>query len=171
MSSVYFFFVAEASAISRAPKTISRGTFFSRARTSTSITSSRFPAACCGFTATSRSSQFRHQLRPVQVLERQRHDFSVVLQGHSPLGGTPQYPHVLPLAAFARRTHSHLGLLAGEALEVARLAQRPVEPRRRHLQPVVVHAFDLEYPAEMPAHCGAILEADAAGLVDEKPQQ
>src|SRR5882672_6590259 len=169
MSSVYFFLVAEASAISSAPNTMSRGTFFSRASTSTSITNSRFPAAAV--TATSNPSQFRHQLRPLHVLERQRHQSSFQLQLQLPLGRAPQHTDVLLSPAFARGAHPHLGLLAGEALEVACLAQGPVEPRRRHLQPVVVQTFDLEYPAELPTYRGAILHADATGLVDEEPQQ
>src|SRR5260221_3679367 len=170
MSSVYFFLVAEASAISSAPNTMSRGTFFSRASTSTSITNSRFPAAAA-FTATSNPSQFRHQLRPLHVLERKCHQSSFQLQLQLPLGRAPQHADVLLAPAFARGAHPHLGLLAGEALEIARLAQGPVEPRRRHFQPVVVHAFDLEYPAQLPAYRGAILDPDTAGLVDEEPQQ
>src|SRR4051812_45756624 len=72
MSSAYFFLVAEASAISSAPKTMSRGTFFSRASTSTSITSSLFPVVTFATVATI-PSQFRHQLRALQVLERELH--------------------------------------------------------------------------------------------------
>src|SRR5258708_12874577 len=83
MSPEYFFFVAEASAISRAPKTMSRGTFFSLASTSTSMISSRFPAAmvaaeifaatpfAAAFVATI-PSQFRYQPRPLYVVERER---------------------------------------------------------------------------------------------------
>src|SRR3954469_14983833 len=58
MSSAYFFFVAEASAISRAPKTMSRGTFFSRASTSTSMISSRLPAAMPAAAAAAFASTF-----------------------------------------------------------------------------------------------------------------
>src|ERR1044071_4716607 len=73
MSSVYFFFVAEASAITSALKTMSRGTFFSRARTSTSITNSRLPATTGVLAATFNPSQFRHQLRPLDIAELQAH--------------------------------------------------------------------------------------------------
>src|SRR3990170_4775950 len=140
MSSVYFFLVADASAISRAPNTISRGTFFSRASTSTSITSSRFPA--CTFTATLQSSQFRHQLRPLQVLERQRHQPAIQFQVYPPLRHAPQHADELAPPARVRRSHPHLGPLAREALEVARLAQRAVEARRGHFQPLVIDPFD-----------------------------
>src|SRR5438477_338794 len=73
MSSVYFFLVAEASAISSALNTMSRGTFFSRARTSTSITNSRLPATTGLLAATLNPSQFRHQPRPLDILEREPH--------------------------------------------------------------------------------------------------
>src|ERR1043166_7321081 len=101
MSSVYFFLVADASAISSAPNTMSRGTFFSRARTSTSITSSRLPAATLLATY---PSQFRHQPRPLNVVERQAHRLPFQLQ-------------------------RHVRFVAGKPCEVGSLAQRPVETR------------------------------------------
>src|SRR6186997_93772 len=94
MSSVYFFLVAEASAISSAPNTMSRGTFFSRARTSTSITSSRFPAAIV-LTATRASLlcsfQFRYQLRPVDVLQGKLHGLPFQLHAHLSRPGAAQH--------------------------------------------------------------------------------
>src|SRR5262252_853062 len=69
MSCVYFFLVAEASAISSALNTMSRGTFFSRASTSTSITSSRFPVF--KVVAATNPSQFRNQPRALHVRERE----------------------------------------------------------------------------------------------------
>src|SRR5688500_18874179 len=138
MSSEYFFFVAEASAISRAPKTMSRGTFFSRASTSTSITSSRLPAA--RFAATSLSSQFRYQPRPLDIVERQRDLLSlrspIQLHVHVACLGAAQHADELAAPACVRGAHPQLGLLAGEARESARLAQRPVQTRRGHLQPL-----------------------------------
>src|SRR5262245_57940732 len=108
MSSVYFFFVAEASAISRAPNTMSRGTFFSRARPSTSITSSRFPAATA-FTATLFPSQFWNQLCLVQVVQRQANDASLQLDLHLPGPGAAQHAGELAPAARVRRAHPDLG--------------------------------------------------------------
>src|SRR5678815_1420789 len=137
MSSVYFFLVAEASAISSAPNTMSRGTFFSRARTSTSITSSRFPAATA-LTATLVPSQFWYQLCLVQVLQRQPDDPSLQLDAHLPARGAAQHAHEPAAPGLVRGAHPHLGLLAGEAREVGFLAQRPVQARRGDLQSLVI---------------------------------
>src|SRR5207302_1448278 len=88
--------VAEASAISRAPKTMSRGTFFSRASTSTSITSSRFPVTT--------SSQFRYQAGALDILERQPHRLSFELHAHLPALCTAQHAHE-PAPPAVRRLH------------------------------------------------------------------
>src|SRR5687767_11652618 len=115
MSSEYFFLVAEASAISSAPKTMSRGTFFSRASTSTSITSSRFPAATA-FTATCasqiRSLQIGYQLRPVHVVQEELHGLRFELQAHPPALGAAQHAGKLAPAGRVRRAHPDLGALA-----------------------------------------------------------
>src|SRR5439155_26383458 len=129
ISSEYFFLVAEASAISRAPKTMSRGTFFSLASTSTSITSSRFPAT--RFAAT-RSSQFGDQPRPLDVIERQRDRLSLELQTQPPFSRAAQHAHEPATAARVARTHSHVRLVPRKAREIARLVLRPVEARRGH---------------------------------------
>src|SRR5262249_98227 len=142
MSSVYFFLVADASAISSAPNTMSRGTFFSRARTSTSITNSRLPAAT--LLAATQPSQFRHQPRPLNIVERETHRLPFHL--HRPVrADTPCLPfqlhrHVRFVRAAEhpnkpappgciRRAHPHLRLVAGKPCEVAALAQRPVQTR------------------------------------------
>src|SRR5512138_3774602 len=168
MSSVYFFLVAEASAISSAPNTMSRGTFFSRARTSTSITNSRLPATGL-LDATLIPSQFRHQARALDVIQRQPHA-RLPFQFHAdaPCFGAAQHPHELAPPGCVGRSHPDLRLVSGEARKIARLAQRPVEARRRHFEPLVIHAFDLEYAGELAAHRRAILDVDAAGLVDEQ---
>src|SRR5690349_2037959 len=132
MSSVYFFLVAEASAISSAPKTMSRGTFFSRASTSTSITSSRFPD-------TLYPSQFRHEARALEIVEHEPHrrpafQFNV----HHAAFRAAQHAHEPAPAGRVRRAHAHVGPVAREAREVGGLAQRPVEPRRRHFQALVI---------------------------------
>src|SRR5881397_3165927 len=115
MSSVYFFFVAEASAISSAPKTMSRGTFFSRARTSTSITNSRLPATTGLLAATFDLSQFRHQARPLDVVEREAHRrLPFQLHRHLPALGALQTADEPAPPARIRRAHAHVGLLAGE---------------------------------------------------------
>src|SRR5215510_7588046 len=144
MSSVYFFLVAEASAISSAPNTMSRGTFFSRARTSTSMTSSRFPAATA-FAATLTSQicllQFWNQLCLVQVVQRQADDAALQLDAHASRLGAPQHADEPAPPGRVRRAHPHFGLLAGEARKVRFLAQRPVQARRGHLQPLVIDPF------------------------------
>src|SRR5713226_1083398 len=170
MSSEYFFFVAEASAISRALKTMSRGTFFSRASTSTSITSSRFPAAIA-FAAATRSSQFRYQLRPIDVFERQPHCLSFQLHAHQPRLGAAQHADKPAPAGRVGRSHPHLGLVPRETGEVARLAQTTVQPRRGNLQSFIVDSLDLQHPGELAAYRRAVLEAYAAGLVDKQAQQ
>src|SRR5437764_13653090 len=112
MSSEYFFLVAEASAISSAPKTMSRGTFFSRARTSTSITSSLLPAAIA-LTATN-PSQFRYQLGSVHILQRQRHRLPFELHAHLPRLRAAQHADEPAPAACIRGAQPNLGPLARE---------------------------------------------------------
>src|SRR2546425_2801685 len=171
MSSVYFFFVAEASAISSAPKTMSRGTFFSRARTSTSITNSRLPATTGLLAATLNPSQFRHQPRPLDIVERELHRrLSFQLHRHAALFGAAQHPHEPAPSGRIRCTHPHVRLVSGETRKITCLAQRPVETRGRHFQSVVLDAFDLEHAGELPAYRRAVLDIDAARLVDEQAQ-
>src|SRR5258708_2669233 len=181
ISSEYFFFVAEASAISSAPKTMSRGTFFSLASTSTSMISSRFPPAmvaaglfastlfAAAFVATI-ASQFRNQPRPLDIVERQRDCLSVQLHVHLSRLRASQDADKLAPAGSVRRAHPDLGLLAGETREIARLAQRPAEPRGSPPQPLESHAFHRQHAGELPAHRGAIVHGNAARLVDEHTQ-
>src|SRR5690606_28707518 len=168
MSSAYFFFVAEASAISSAPKTTSRGTFFSRASTSTSITSSLFPAARFAATMT---SQFRYQMRPVHVPERQGDRAALDLHAHLARLGAAQHAGELAPAARVGGAHAHFRPLPGEPGEVGLLAQGPIEPRRGDLEPLVVDPLDGQHPLELPRQGGAIVEVDAPRLVDEHAQQ
>src|SRR5437870_9035362 len=169
MSSVYFFLVAEASAISSALNTMSRGTFFSRARTSTSITNFRLPATTGLLAATLNPSQFRHQPRPLDIVEREPHGrLPFQLHRHAALFGAAQHPHEPASSGRIRRTHPHVGLVPGETRKIACLAQRPVETRGRHFQPLVLDAFDLEHAAQLPAYRRAVLDIDAAVLVDEQ---
>src|SRR5262245_28463502 len=173
MSSVYFFLVAEASAISSAPNTMSRGTFFSRARTSTSITSSRFPAATAlTATLTSRNvpvSKLRYQLRPIHVAQREPHGAAPFeLQGHLARLGAAQHANEPAPARLVGRAHAHLRFLASEAREVGFLAQRPVQARRGDLQPLVIDPLDGQDARQMPARGRAVIERHAPGLIDEK---
>ena len=59
------------------------------------------------------------------------------------------------------------GLLAREPQEIRRLPQRPVEPGRRHFQPVEIDVLDREQPRQLAADPRAILDAHALRLVDE----
>src|SRR3954465_9134767 len=101
MSSMYFFLVAEASAISSAPKTMSRGSFFSRARTSTSITNSRLPATTGLLAATFAPSQLRHQPRPLDIVERPPHQRSP----HAHRGPPLPFHRPAPVLGAAERAH------------------------------------------------------------------
>src|SRR5258706_13384229 len=170
MSSVYFFLVAEASAISSAPNTMSRGTFFSRARTSTSITNSRLPATTGLLAATLNPSQFRHQPRPLDIVELQAHRLPFELHRDAPIFGAAQHPHEPAPPGRIRRAHPHVGLVTGKARKIAALAQWPVQTRGRHFEPVVLDTLDLQHPAQLPAYRRAVLDIDAAGLVDEQAQ-
>ena len=123
------------------------------------------------FTATSQSSQFRHQLRPLHVVERQRHESAL---------RAPGSPARLRRPSARRRTcaaRSRPGCASAprpSARQSARnppLAQRPVEPRRGHFQPVVIDSLDLEYPGQLPADRRAILQPHPARLVDEQAQK
>src|SRR5258705_13978509 len=128
MSSVYFFLVAEASAISSAPNTMSRGTFFSRARTSTSITNSRLPATTGLLAATFDPSQFRHQPCPLDIVECQAHRcLTFQFHRHARVVGAAQHPHEPAAAARIGRTHPHVGLLPGKACEIRLPAKRPIQ--------------------------------------------
>src|SRR5579859_6323161 len=125
MSSVYFFLVAEASASSSAPNTMSRGTFFSRASTSASITNSRFPDVTVVVVAT-RSSQFRHQPRPLDLFQAERNGPSFQFQAHLPRLGPQQHAHETPPPGRIGSAHPHVGLVPRKAGEVGFLAKRPV---------------------------------------------
>src|SRR5437660_110448 len=91
---------------------MSRGTFFSRASTSTSITSSRFPVTT--------SSQFRYQAGALDILERQPHRLSFELHAHLPALCTAQHAYEPAPAARVGRTHSHVRLVPRKALEIVR---------------------------------------------------
>ena len=155
---------------SRARRTRCRAaTFFSRDSASTSINSSRFPAT----TAPARDhfpSQFRHQPRALDIVELQL----TVLPSSSIVTRPPSAPRSTPtnrrrpVASGVRILTS--ALLAGEAREIRPLPQRPIEPGGRHLEPLVVHAFDLQHSRELTAYRRAVLDIDAARLVDEKAQ-
>src|SRR4051794_3521712 len=171
MSSVYFFLVAEASAISSAPNTMSRGTFFSRARTSTSITNSRLPATTGLLAATFDPSQLRHQPRPLDVVERQAHRrLPFQFHRHAPVLGPAQRAHEPAAAGRVGRAHPHVSLLPRKASEIRLLAKRPVQSGGRNLEALVIHALDLEHPRELAAYRRAILDIDPARLVDEEAQ-
>src|SRR3954453_3679374 len=140
MSSAYFFFVAEPSAISSAPKTMSRGTFFSRASTSTSMISSRLPtampvgalfasaffAAALVATIPSYFLQRRYQLCPIDIVECQRHCLSflpllsVQFHAHTARLGASEDSHELAPPGRVRRAHPQLRLLPGEAGKIRR---------------------------------------------------
>src|SRR4051794_9098647 len=171
MSSVYFFLVAEASAISSAPNTMSRGTFFSRARTSTSIPNSRLPATTGLLAATFNPSQLRHQARPLDIVERKTHRcLPFQFHRHAPILGAAQRSHEPAPAARIGRAHPHVGPLSGKAREIRLLAKRPIQSGGRNLEALVIHAFDLEHSRELAAYRHAILDFDAARLVDEEAQ-
>src|SRR4051812_37905685 len=171
MSSVYFFLVAEASAISSAPNTMSRGTFFSRARTSTSITNSRLPATTGLLAATLNPSKIRHQPRPLDIVELQAHRLAFELHCEAPFFRAAEYPHEPAPPGRVRRAHTHVGLAAGKARKITALAQWPVQTGGRHFEPVVLDALDLEYSTQLPAYRRAVLDIDAARLIDEKTQR
>ena len=68
--------------------------------------------------------------------------------------------------------------VAGEALEIGRASQRPVETRRGHLEPLVGDAVDLEHMLQLARDLLAVVDGDelaaaasAAGLVDGHAQQ
>src|SRR4051794_28917545 len=82
------------------------------------------------------------------------------------------------LLAVHRRLHDHLRAAAGEPAELLGSPERPIQPRRRHLEGVsaVERILDVENRAHLAAHHRAVLDADAvfgsAGrtrLVDEDP--
>src|SRR5919109_1020984 len=114
MSSEYFFFVAEASAISSAPKTMSRGTFFSRASTSTSITSSRLPVTA--------SSQFGYQPCPLDIVERELHRLPFQFHVHAACIHPAQHTDEPAPAGRIRGAHPDFGHLACKTREIRRLA-------------------------------------------------
>src|SRR5262249_3052565 len=60
-----------------------------------------------------------------------------------------------------------LSFLAPKADIIRLLLERPIQPRRRDFQPLVSYTFYRKEVREMIAHARAVLDIDAAGLVDE----
>ena len=80
---------------------------------------------------------------------------------------SPAQRALQPPRAVDRLAQRQLYVLPGEPGVVRRLLQRPVEPRRAHLEPLVVDVLDREQPRQVTAHARAILDVDAFRLVDE----
>ena len=156
------FFDAEASAASTAPNTTSRSTLFSREMASTSINSSRFigsdlrpPLRRPRGTSPAGAHRRRREPAPLEIDHRhepglahfvQREIERLLAPCRRSTARARQPPAVasrgcstplVVLAALERQLQRQLDLLAGKAREVGGLLQRPVEPRRRHLEPLV----------------------------------
>ena len=72
-----------------------------------------------------------------------------------------------PPPPIARHAQPHLRPAAGEAAEVGRLPQHPVEPGRRNLEPAVLDALHLQHALQLPGEALAVRERHArpaAGL-------
>src|SRR5215831_9556875 len=159
MLSEYFFLVADASAASSAEKTMSFGTFFSRASASTSSSTS------LPFMTLSPLDP-RHQAGLVDVRQRNRVRSLGRLEAQHARVDAAQ--HAFDPARIADRlAQLELRLLAAEPHVVGLLLERSVEPGRRNLEPRVRDRLDREQVRQMVAHACAVLDVHAAGLVDE----
>ena len=174
-SSANSFFVAIASACSSAPKTVSFGTFFSRASASTNSSILTALHRLLLNSSSGTSLPFPPRRAPI----RQRRP------SHHYLGPALAAPAFRPprAAAVARR-HLHAHLLGARCtlnsssrpcsrrrpcgavqLHAARPqnvqsrvpSQRPVEPGRRHLEPRVVHILDREHMRQLLTHPFAVV--------------
>src|SRR5690349_8909413 len=152
-----FLRVADASAASSASNMTFLSTPFSLETASTTSSISLF------ITCSSRSTfQFmfvvRHQSRLGHVGERQLVQLAIHLDQHLAGLEAAQGARVT-LAPVARHREFEPGPLAGEAREVRLLAQRPVQPRRRHLEGVVARdrVLHVQHGTHLPAHDLAIV--------------
>ena len=161
-SSLKRFLVAEASASSSAPNTMSLSTFFSRASASTSSNNSRLILG----------SPVKYSAPDVlfRYCKLEQRHLPSTSSSTFPSLHCAQHPHEIPLP-FDRHAQLHARLLPGEPHKIRAPSQRPVQPRRRNFQPVVIHAFDRQAPAQMIADRRAVIDVDAARLVDENAQQ
>ena len=82
------------------------------------------------------------------------------------------------LAPLERHLQRHLDLLAQEAPEIGGVVQRPVEPGRGHLEPLVGQALDLEHVLQLARDALAVVDGDEAladachrRMVDRDAQQ
>src|SRR6478672_6028216 len=176
----YSFLVAWASADSTAPNTTSRSTFFSREIASTSINNSRFMSrVSCLPGLPALEIHHRREARLLQFVEReaqhlQRRRLPLAAHALPGLGLGLVAPHHLPAALFGaaqlatkllavgghlagtrgahRRLERDVHQLAGETLEVLLVAQRPVDARRGHLEPLVVDALDFQRVLQLARH-------------------
>src|SRR5258708_7637145 len=164
-SSLKRFLVAEASAISSARNTVSFATFFSRERAST-----RRRRSLLMFPMPPKPSHVRHQPGAVDVCEFQMLPLSLDVE-HDPAVLDSHQSTLEAPASVARQLQLHARFATREALEILEPLERPVEPRRRHLQALVIDAFDGERAREMVAHAGAVLDVYAAGRIDEDPHE
>src|SRR5690606_24046385 len=138
------FLVAEASAISRAIKTTSFCTFFSRASASTSNSSSRLIQYSSEFLYPL-ISKLGHQTGLVEFLKSHHQLALFGIQTHAPVTNPQQGSGEIPLI-LDRHTQADIGLLSGEALEIAQLLERPVQARRRDFKTVEINILDSKNP-------------------------
>src|SRR5690606_37808255 len=184
--------VAEASAASRASKMISLSTPFSFETASTTIRISLFivrtPAERAVAGAESRVNTLLtpfpaadhpssgDEPRLMYRFDRQPHRAAFHLERDFPVGHREQLPGEAP-AALEGLGHFEFDPLAGEAREVLRGAQRPIESRRRDLERVLARnrILDVEHVAHRAAHFLAVVKGDppalARGRVDIQPEQ
>ena len=105
--------------------------------------------------------------RFARVIDAERHPVAAAVvavdQRPSSAVSTPAEPALEEHLAVDRLAHHQLGPPAREAPVVVGAAQRPVEPRRRHLQRVRRRhdVLDVEHGAQIAADPRAILDADA----------
>src|SRR5271169_3183684 len=173
-SSVIRFLVAEASAASNAPNTSSLSTLFSRAKASTNNKTSRFITVSNYHAFAERKhlyrSECRHQARLVQIGQHYRHLLAFHIQLQHPILDFTQNADEI-LASFHRHAQLDARLLAAKTHKIRFFFQWPIQSRRRHLQPVIVHALYHKQTCQLVADPLAIIQRNAAGLVEKHPVQ
>ena len=90
--------------------------------------------------------------------------------GVSTRTSSPSVPRKVPLMRFAPSTGARqreLRFLSGEARVIGQFLDGTIEPRRRNLEPFEIDILHREEPRQVIRYPRAILDVDAARLVDE----
>src|SRR5690554_592306 len=151
------FLVADASADSSAPKTISRSTFFSRANASTSSSISRLIYQNLHI----RDSEPGNQACLFNFFQGKGNLSLCGIQSDFTTDQPDKFADVIALV-IDWHTQAQLHFIASKAFKILGLFQRSIKPGRGHFETVVIDVLHLKRPRELIADRCTIVHRDTA---------